>query len=171
MGTWKVGVVFRYINLLNIHIPGVNQPYSERSQRPSQELLLLLDVVSSLLSHRDFLAPLGNQNGLPTFSLKISSDSFWPPRLCHQQLLRWGCDVNPFSTWQSQIWSNLPWVDAERKKRESRWESLFLYFAVYEHHIGLLPKDVCRANQALFKEVEYVTDLCKITCTMTLVLT
>lgn len=69
MGTSKVGV-FRCINPLSIHIPGVNQPYSEHWQRPSQELLLLLDVVSSLLSHRDFLGLLGNQSGLLASSLK-----------------------------------------------------------------------------------------------------
>lgn len=71
METWKVGV-FRCINPLNIHIPGVNQPYSEHWQRLSQELLLLLDVVSSLLSHRDFLGLLGNQSGLPASSLKTN---------------------------------------------------------------------------------------------------
>jgi len=69
MVTSKVGV-FRCINPLSIHIPGVNQPYSEHWQRPSQELLLLLDVVSSLLSHRDFLGLLGNQSGLLASSLK-----------------------------------------------------------------------------------------------------
>lgn len=69
-GAWKIFVVFRYINLLNIHIPGVNQPYSEHWQRPSQELLLLLDLVSPLLSYRDFLGLLGDQNRLLTFSLK-----------------------------------------------------------------------------------------------------
>lgn len=71
METWKVGV-FRCINPLNIHIPGVNQPYSEHWQRLSQELLLLLDVVSSLLSRRDFLGLLGNQSGLPASSLKTN---------------------------------------------------------------------------------------------------
>lgn len=69
-GAWIIGVGFRCINLLNIHIPGVNRPYSEHWQRPSQELLLLLDPVSSLLSYRDFLGLLGNQNRLQTFSLK-----------------------------------------------------------------------------------------------------
>lgn len=69
-GTWKVCVVSRCINLLNIHIPAVNRLYSEHWQRPSQEFLLLLDLVSSLLSYRDFLGLPGNQNRLQTFSLK-----------------------------------------------------------------------------------------------------
>lgn len=78
-GAWKICVVFRLINLLNIHIPGVNRPYLEHWQRPSQEFLLLLDLVSSLLSYRDFLGLLGNQNRLQTFSLKKKNPNLRKP--------------------------------------------------------------------------------------------
>lgn len=125
METWKVGV-FRYINALNIHVPGVNQLYSEHWQRPSQELLLLLDVVSSLLLHRDFLGLLGNQSGLPASSLK---NSHVKVSTSAGILYRWNISaISAISTakllylWKAETWAEVQ-MDNTDCEAVWRWKS------------------------------------------------